>query len=57
MMSRAYMGGTFNTYEQIPASISKRFPTEMALRSLIPPGLVCMAASEGDDPAIVETWF
>jgi hypothetical protein len=27
------------------------------LRSLLPPGLVCLTRSEGDDPAILETWL
>lgn len=27
------------------------------IRSKVPPGLVCMVASPGDDPTILETWF
>jgi len=27
------------------------------VRSLLPPGLYCLARNEGDDPVIVETWL
>lgn len=28
-----------------------------SVRTMLPWGLVCLPRSEGDDPAIVETWF